>query len=102
MEARLKRVEDDVVEIRLDVHKVREDVHGVRETVLLLEERQARLHSDITSLTEALGTATNEVTKLNQWVNKRGAFFAGATFILGVIASVVTGILAIMKDWFTG
>jgi VIT1/CCC1 family predicted Fe2+/Mn2+ transporter len=92
MEARLKRVEDEVVEIR-------SDVQDVREKVVVLEDRQVRLRDDLQALTSALHAASAEVGKVNSWVDKRGAFIAGIIFILSTLTGLVTFLFTILKDW---
>lgn len=95
VEQRLKQVEDEVVAIRTDVQQV-------KETVLVLDERQQRMHQDFTNLTAALNNAANEINKLNRWADKRSAFVAGAIFIISAIGAMVATALAVMKDWFQG
>lgn len=93
MENRLRRVEDEVVEIR-------NDVQHVKETVLVLDERQTRMHRDFTDLTEALNKLSTQMSTLNRWADKRGAFVAGMVFIIGAFGTAVAGILTLLKDWF--
>lgn len=92
MEARLKRVEDDVVEIRSDVQQV-------KETVVVLDDRQRRMHNDFTDLTQALNNATTEINKITRMTEKRGSFIAGAVFIIGAFGTAVAAVLTILKDW---
>jgi len=95
VEARLAKVEDEVVVIRNDVQQV-------KETVIILDERQQRMHQDFTNLTAALNNAAAEISKLNRWADKRGAFIAGAVFIVGAFGTAIAGVLTVLKDWITG
>lgn len=88
MEARLRKVEDDVVE--------------VRERVVVLEERDRRMHEDMKELTTALNANTAEVTKINTVTEKRGAFFAGAVAIIGALGTAIGFVLTLLKDWLLG
>ncbi len=88
MEQRLARVEDDVVE--------------VRERVVVLEERDRRLHEDMKSLTTALENNTAQVATLNSVTEKRGAFIAGAVAIIGALGTAIGFVLTLLKDWLLG
>ena len=94
-EQRLAKVEDEIVVIR-------NDVQHVKETVIVLDERQQRMHRDFSDLTEALNKLSSQMTTLNRWVDKRGAFFAGIVFIIGAFGTAVAGILTVLKDWIGG
>jgi peptidoglycan hydrolase CwlO-like protein len=93
METRLKAVENEVIVIRTDVQQV-------KQTVGVLEERQVRMHDDFTKLTAALNSTADQIAKLNEWTHKRGAFVAGAMFVIGVIGSMITTAFVILKDFF--
>ena len=88
MEQRLARVEDDVVE--------------VRERVVVLEERDRRLHEDMSKLTTALENNTAQVATLNSVTEKRGAFIAGAVAIIGALGTAIGFVLTLLKDWLLG
>ena len=85
MEARLRKVEDDVVE--------------VRERVVVLEERDRRVREDMKDLIQALEANTNEISKITRLTEKRGSFIAGAVFIIGAFGTVIAAILAFLQDW---
>ncbi len=85
MEARLQRIEGEVVD--------------VRERVSILEERDRRLHEDMGNLTSALEENTKAVSRVNRIADKRGAFVAGIVFIIGAIGTAVGFVLSVVKDW---
>lgn len=85
MEIKLRKVEDDVVEIR--------------ERVVVLEERDRRLHEDMSKLTTALEQNTAAISAVSKVTEKRGAFVAGAVFIIGAFSAAVSFVLVTLKDW---
>ena len=95
VEQRIAKVEGEIVVIRNDIQQV-------KETVIVLDERQQRMHQDFTNLTSALNNAADEIAKLNRWADKRGAFIAGAIFIIGAFGTAIAGVLTILKDWIAG
>jgi len=85
MEARLRKVEDDVIE--------------VRERVVVLEERGERVREDMKDLIKALEANTTEISKITRLTEKRGAFIAGSVFIIGAFGTVIAAVLAVLGDW---
>lgn len=82
--------------------KIEENAAVAAQKIAIVEERQNRMHDDMVCLTAALRENTSEIAKLTQWTTKRGAFFAGAVFVLTAIGSIAVAMLGYLKDWFAG
>ena len=88
MDERLKRVEDEV--------------RDVKTTVIVLDERQQRMHEDFRSLTAALQSNTKSLQDINTLMSNRKGFIAGVITVITLLGGILAAVLGAAMDWFNG
>lgn len=86
MDERLKRVEDEV--------------RDVKTTVIVLDERQQRMHEDFRSLTAALQSNTKSLQDINTLMSNRKGFIAGVLTVITLLGGILAAVLGAAMDWF--
>ena len=86
MDERLKRVEDEV--------------RDVKTTVIVLDERQQRMHEDFRSLTAALQSNTKSLQDINTLMSNRKGFIAGVITVITLLGGILAAVLGAAMDWF--
>lgn len=86
------------MDIRLSA--VEQDIREVKNTVVILDERQQRMHEDFKALTSALDRNTQALADVNQLIANRKGFLAGVVLVVTLLGSAMTAILGFATDWF--
>ena len=82
------------------LERVELEVREEKSTVIILDERQQRLHEDFRKLTTALTDNTKAVSEINTLISNRKGFVAGVLTVVTIIGSVLAAILGSALDWF--
>lgn len=82
------------------LQRVEIEVREVKSTVLILDERQQRLHEDFHKLTLALTENTRAVSEINNLMSNRKGFIAGAFTVITLVGGILAAILGSVLDWF--
>ena len=79
---------------------VERELRDVKTTIVVLDERQQRMHEDFKGLTEALKANTRSLHDIHSVMSNRKGFLAGAVTVVTLLSGALTAALGAMFDWF--
>ena len=82
------------------LERVEQEVRDVRTTLVILDERQQRMHDDFKTLTDALTENTRAISQINALISNRKGFIAGVVTVITLLGGILATLLGSITRWF--
>ena len=82
------------------MERLERELGNVKSTVILLDDRQRRMHEDFQGLTEAMNENTAAITEVVQIMSNRKGFYAGVVTVVTLLGGIIAAIIGSALEWF--
>lgn len=82
------------------MERLERELGEVKSTVILLDDRQRRMHEDFQQLTDAMNKNTDAITEVVGIMSNRKGFVAGVVTVVTLLGGILAAVLGTALEWF--
>lgn len=81
------------------MERLEREISEVRSTVIVLDERQQRMHQDFQNLTLAMQQNTDALNEFSTIMSNRKGFLTGVITVVTLVGGVVAAFITAAVEW---